>query len=137
MIKIKPLSRESFAPFGKIIEPIDRNKIFDVVAAEPQKKGWRIGYLVFRPQPVDRLEAHPESFETFEPVCGTSIMIVAKKETPEDMHAFLLDKPILLDKGTWHAISVISAEAEVKITEDYEVESVYYDLKKPIDISFS
>ncbi|MCX7697912.1 MAG: ureidoglycolate lyase [Candidatus Goldbacteria bacterium] len=134
MIKIQNLSTESFKKYGIIIEFKNKKKIFDVICREEEKIGWRIGYLLLKPQKAKILEAHPFSFETFEPVKGISVIIVAERKKPEKIEAFLLDKPVCLNKGIWHAIIALSENIEIKITENLEVESVYHKLKKPLDI---
>ncbi len=134
MINIQNLNNKNFKKYGIIIGIKDKNKIFDVICKEKEKVGWRIGYLIFKPQKVKVLEAHPYSMETFEPVKGTSIIIVAEKEKPHILKAFLLDKPVCLYKGIWHAIIALSDTIEIKITENAEVKSIYNKLKKPLEI---
>jgi len=134
MLKIKNLTETNFKKYGIIIEPKDKNRIFDVLCKEDEPVGWRIGYLVFKPEPVKTLEAHPESMETFEPVKGVSIIILAENKRPEKIEAFLLEKPVCLKKGIWHAILAISENIEIKITENLKVESIYHKLKKPLNL---
>lgn len=136
MIPVKVLSSEVFRRYGHIIEPKDPSKVFEVLFGDREAKGWRIGYLAMGPSPVDSLEQHPESLETFEPVTGTSVLLVAPYESPDEIEAFLLDKPVCVGKKIWHGVSVISARAEIKITENYDVDSVHHKLKKPINIAF-
>ncbi len=136
MIPVKALSAEAFKQYGYIIEQKDASKVFEVLFGDKDAKGWRIGYLAMGPSPVESLEYHPESLETFEPVSGTSVIIVAPFDRPDMMEAFLLDKPVCVGKKIWHGVSVLSARAEIKITENYEVESVHHKLNKPIDIAF-
>ena len=113
-----------------------KKKIFSVLTGDKQAKGWRIGYLIFHPAPVDSLEAHPESMETFEPVTGTTVILVAPQNNPGAIEAFLLDKPVCVAKNVWHGVRVVSEKAEIKITENFDVASVIHKLKKPIDIAF-
>ncbi len=134
MTKIQNLNSKNFKKYGIIICPENKNKIFDVICKENEKVGWRIGYLILKPQKVKMLEAHTHSMETFEPVKGHLIIIVAENKKPKNFKAFLLDKPICLHKGIWHAIIALSEIIEVKITENSEVDSVFYKLKKPLDI---
>ncbi|MEI7542416.1 MAG: hypothetical protein WCJ94_04095 [bacterium] len=136
MIKIQNLSKKTFSKYGIILEQSDKKKVFTVLTGDKNAKGWRIGYLVFRPGVVDSLESHPESMETFEPVSGTTVILVAEKNTPEKIEAFLLDKPVCVLKNVWHGVRVLSEQAEIKLTENFEVESLIYKLKKSIDIGF-
>ncbi len=136
MIKVKTINAESFKKYGVVIEQKAKGKVFDVLTGDKNAKGWRLGYLVTGPDRVKVLEKHPSSMETFEPVSGTAIMILAEEKTPDKMEAFLLDKPVCLYKSIWHAVSVISDKAEIKITENFEVESLFHKLKKSIDIAY-
>lgn len=137
MIKIKNLSAKAFSKYGVVLEQKNKKKIFSVITGDKEAKGWRIGYLIFHPAPVDSLEAHPESMETFEPVTGTTIILVAPQKDPEAIEAFLLDKPVCVAKNVWHGVKVVSELSEIKITENFEVASVIYKLKKPIDLGFA
>jgi ureidoglycolate hydrolase len=135
VIRISSLSAKSFKKYGTLLEQKDKKKIFSVIAGDADAKGWRIGYLIFKPAPVDSLECHPASMETFEPVSGTTVILTAQHKAPEKIEAFLLDKPVCVAKNVWHAVRVISESAEIKITENFEVESVIHKLKKPVDIA--
>ena len=43
----------------------------------------------------------------------------------------MLDKPVVLKKGIWHQTLALTSEAQVKITENLEVESVFYTYDEP------
>jgi ureidoglycolate hydrolase len=137
MIRIRTLNQKDFSKYGRVLEQKNKKKVFSVIEGDKNAAGWRIGYLITTPDRVQTFEEHPGSKETFEPVSGTTVILVAGHKTPDKIEAFLLDKPVCLEKNTWHAVSVISERAEIKITENYDVESVFHKLKKPIDISFS
>ncbi len=135
MINIKNLNQKNFKKYGKIIELKKGLKSFHVLFGESKDVGWRIGYSRLERKPVYQLEAHPESFETFEPVSGTSIIILSKDKIPQKTEAFLLDKPVCLYKNIWHDVMAVSEFAEIKIFENYEIKGTrYYKLKKPLDI---
>jgi ureidoglycolate hydrolase len=137
MIPVKQLNRESFKKYGSMLDPEDKTKVFTVVCGDKDARGWRIGVVIIGPSPVEQLEAHPESKETFEPVAGTSILLVSETDKPDNIEAFLLDRGVLVNKNIWHGLSVISEKAEVKVTENFEVDSIFHKLKKPIDIGFA
>jgi ureidoglycolate hydrolase len=137
MIPVKRLTHENFSKYGCLLDPKDKSKVFTVVCGDKDAKGWRIGVVILGPEPVSRLEAHPGSMETFEPVAGTSVLLVSEPGKPDGIEAFLLDKGVLVNKNVWHGLSVISEKAEVKVTENFEVESVFHKLKDPIDIGFN
>ena len=133
---IKEISAESFAPYGWVIEyprkEVDSKgeNLFRVVLKEDGSVGWRIAYLIVRDKIIKRLEQHPCSYETFEPVAGQSVLYVAVDKFQKGIEGFLLNRPIILKKGIWHGIVTIGDEAEIKITENAEVESIFW----PVDI---
>ena len=76
------------------------------------------------------MENHPFSKESFEPLKGITVLLVAEHETPEEYQAFVLDKPVCLKKGIWHQVLALTPEAQVKITENLEVASEFYEYEK-------
>ena len=83
---------------------------------------------------IQRIENHPTSMETFEPLSGVTVLLVAEHETPENYKAFVLDKPVCLKKGVWHQVLSLTPSAEVKITENKDVYSEFYDLPEEIQV---
>ena len=76
----------------------------------------------------------PASRESFEPLHGLTVLVVATHENPEEYEAFILDKPVCLKKGIWHQVLALTEEAQVKIVENLEVQSEFYDLEKAIHV---
>lgn len=72
--------------------------------------------------------------ESFSPVSGVSIIIVAKPDTPEDYDLFLLDKSVCLEKNIWHTTIALSEYALMEVTENYDVGMENYELGKIIGI---
>lgn len=134
-ITIEPLTDQAFAPFGKRIafseHPEDER--FEVLIRE-EKEPWRIAMFRVRIREAARLECHPRSMESFEPVQGMGVLLCARPETPQEVHAFPLDAPVCLDKGVWHEVIALSGEALYKITENCEVESEFYEFSQPLKV---
>ena len=128
-IALEALFEATFAPFGKLIRvaPEPEDDRFEVVIEEPEAP-WRVAVFRVRQHAAARLEAHPSSMETFEPVGGTGVLLVAAPDAPGDVRAFLLDTPVCLRKGIWHEVIALSAEALYKITENACVDSIFYPL---------
>lgn len=127
MVRLESVTKEAFAPFGTVMEfPEDCTDCFYIVDTE-EEKPWRIAVFRYSNKEIKRIECHPSSKESFEPLKGITVLLVAEHETPEDYHAFVLDKPVCLRKGVWHQTLALTSEAEVKITENLEVESVFYE----------
>lgn len=127
----KKLNRNNFKPYGWIIDYPARKKIpkgrsrFSIVLREKRKTGWRIAYLVLGEKELVKLEQHPDSFESFEPVSGRTLLYVAQAKNPAKIESFLLDKPVILDKGIWHGVITLSTKSEIKITENATVMCKY------------
>lgn len=132
MLNIEPITAEMFAPFGKVIEfsPRPEDERFEIVVRE-EVEPWRIAVFRVRQRTAGRLECHPTSMESFEPMRGMGVLLVAEPWSPENVHAFLLDAPICLYKGIWHEVVALSEEAIYKITENKEVHSEFYEFKTP------
>ncbi len=135
-MKIKKLDHKSIKPYGWII---DREFIKDYgqgdkfgVLLKERSAGWRIGYLILRKKRFEKLESHPDSLETFEPVKGKTIITLAPNKRPDKAEAFFLDRPLVLKKGVWHNVAAISKECEIKIFENIEVKTEYYYLQEGI-----
>jgi ureidoglycolate hydrolase len=135
-MKIRKLTHAAIAPYGRII---DRSFLKDDgsgdkygVLLKERSAGWRIGYLILRKRAMYRLEQHPDSLETFEPVKGRAVIAFAAKGRPDDIKLFFLDKPVVIKKGVWHEVFAISGECELKIFENDEVKTKYHYLKKPV-----
>ncbi len=134
-LKYKRITARSFKPFGWLIDYPGREKasktknLFRIVVRQ-SKLGWRIAYLVVRDKKIDRLEQHPESLETFEPVKGRGILFVSTSKDKAHIACFLLDKPVILKRGIWHAVVTLTREFDIKITENSKVRCVYWWIKK-------
>lgn len=137
-MKAKKITKENFRRYGWIIEypgkhlKSKKHNLFRIVLEEPAAFGWRIAYLIVRDKKIDRLEHHPASFESFEPVRGKSLLFVASGKIPKGIECFLLDKPVILKKKIWHGIVTLGREAEVKLTENAQVDCVYLPLPAPL-----
>lgn len=134
MVKIESITRENFAPFGTVIEfSPDFDGIYEILETE-EEKPWILAVFRYTNKTIQRIENHPTSMETFEPLSGVTVLLVAEHETPEDYKAFVLDKPVCLKKGVWHQVLSLTPSAEVKITENKDVYSEFYDLPEEIQV---
>lgn len=126
------ITQKNFNKFGLIIDwpnerlPPGRN-LFRIVVRQ-SRAGWRIAYLVVREKMIKTLERHPGSMESFEPVRGRGVLFVAAKKNPNAIRSFFLDTPVILKKGVWHGVAALSADFDVKITENMEVSCEYWRL---------
>lgn len=130
--QIKTLSPEAFEPYGKLIAFTPKMHDGWEILIEAESPGWRIALLEFSRKSTNVLEHHPTSKESFEPVSGCSLLIVAEHNSPNDYEVFLLDQPICLNEGVWHQVISLSDKTLVKITENLEVSCVYHELSETI-----
>ena len=131
---LQSVSAEAFAPFGSVLEfPAGFEGNFYIVDTDDANP-WRVAVFRYSNKEIQRIECHPSSKETFEPLEGITVLLVSAHETPDDYHAFILDRPVCLKKGTWHQTLSLTDEASVKITENLEEESVFHDLSKPVRV---
>jgi ureidoglycolate hydrolase len=137
MSAIKTITSANFRRYGTIIDYPDKKakgakrNLWRIVHREEKKVGWRIAYLVLRDKTVGRLECHPDSDETFEPVRGRALFFVSKDLG--SLECFYLDKPFVLKKGIWHALLTLTPETEIKITENVKVSCRYQPLRMRLD----
>lgn len=134
MRKVQSVRKEAFQKYGEVLEfPKDCDQNFRIVVAE-ETQPWRLAVFRYKNKTIKTLECHPSSFESFEPLEGVTVLVVAEPDTPEQYEAFFLDKPVCLKKGVWHQVLSITDEAQVKITENLEVASQFFELEKEIEI---
>lgn len=130
----KKINSYNFRQYGWIIAHprkdarTKKKNLFHIVVKETGNRGWRIAYLIVRDKAIDRLERHPGTFESFEPVSGRSILYLAKEKNSKVITAFYLDRPVILKKGIWHGVVTLGQESEIKITENARVKSAYWRL---------
>lgn len=126
-MKIHKLTHKAMRPYGiiidaKCVKDNGRGNAFGILLKE-KAEGWRIGYLIVRDKKIKRLEQHPDSLETFEPVKGRAVIAFAPNRHPDKVKVFYLDKPVVVKKGVWHEVATLSKHAEIKIFENIEVKT--------------
>lgn len=121
------LTPAAFRPFGRLIRypgkglKHPRYNLFRIVLTEKARRGWRIAYLIVRDKKIRRLEQHPDSYESFEPLQGRSLLFVSRSPCLDRVRCFLLDRPVILNKGIWHGVVAVGRESEIKLTENSRV----------------
>lgn len=120
-LPVEPLSRETFAPFGDVIEASEAVRHFsinagnteryhDLARLEPGDDG-RMIVSIFRGQPrtlpfaVTMVERHPRGSQAFIPLNGRDyLVVVASAPEPAALRCFLArgDQGVNYAPGTWH-----------------------------------
>lgn len=134
MIKIENITQETFKLYGNIIAFPEKNQGDFYIVDTDESEPWRLAVFRYSNKTIQTLEFHPTSKESFEPLSGITLLLVAEQQTPENYQVFLLDKPICLKKNTWHQVLSLTSEAQVKITENLNVESVFHELTREIGV---
>lgn len=136
MLKIETITPEAFAPYGTVLDfqPDPPDPRFEVKVERPGGNGWRLAVFCVTIREAQRLECHPSTPESFIPCGGSGILLCAAPETPEDVHAFLLDRPICMAPGAWHEVIALSDKAYYQITEDIDVYSEFYNFERPVGV---
>ena len=134
-MNLETIGRDRFAPYGTVLElvPEAENPVFQIPVEVPDAP-WRIAVLKVLPRALDRVECHPDSRESFEPVSGWTVLFAGSEPRPEALHAFVLDRPVCLYKGVWHGVVTLTPESVCKLTENLEVSIVYAALPRPLSV---
>lgn len=133
------LMQKLFQPFGRILKPlptetpeVSEKGIFNFfVILKEFAEGWQVGYLEQMGKVLKALECHPTTPEVFVPLKGESILLLAVKPE-EEIVAFKLDKPIVLNQGVWHGVISLTERSEILIVENQGVTDEFYKLKELI-----
>lgn len=139
---IKNITPHNFRRYGTVIGYPNKKKkgtqrnLFRVVLTDAKAKGWRIAYLIVRDKKIKRLENHPFSFESFEPVSGKTLLYVSLKKDFKCVECFYLNCPVILKKGVWHGVVTKTKEAEIKLAENAKVRCIYWPLQTPLTCRF-
>ena len=133
--RISNISKDSFGKYGTIIDFTgeNNNDEFEVIITHKDDP-WRIAMLRVKNKEFTFLEKHPSSLETFEPVEGMCLLLLSLGTERCDYEVYLLDRPVCLNKDVWHAIVSLTHVSKVKITENLEVDTEYYNLEEPMQI---
>jgi ureidoglycolate hydrolase len=141
-VEIKALEAASFARYGKVLEIAQpdaalaaegRNE-FKIVDESDNADGWRLAVQLVRGRELRQLGHHPNTKETFEPVSGVAVICVAAFESPEQIEAFVLDRPVVVNAKVWHGMIALSRGAVVKIAENREVVGINQVLPRPLRV---
>lgn len=123
-LRVEPLTREAFAPFGEVIEASDAVRHFtinagnteryhDLARIEPGPEG-RVIVSIFRGQPralpftVTMMERHPLASQAFVPLSGRPYLVVVAPagEAPrvDTLRVFLArgEQGVNYAPGVWH-----------------------------------
>lgn len=135
-LPLQPITPERFAKFGDVLDWQNDfgEEGFHIITRAEDPIGWRLAVLLVKHDHITRLERHPTSKESFEPVSGVAVLCLAPPEDPTAVEAFLLDKAIVLNKGVWHDVFALSDEALIKIAENLTVTGEFHEFDAPVKV---
>ena len=131
--KIRNITSDNFGKYGTVIEFTPGYREDFEIRVRQDEGGWRLAVFRVPNRCAQLMENHPNTKESFEPLQGTILLIVAENNLPAEFEVFLLDKPICLHEGVWHQVLALSAEAQVKIVENIEVSTEFYYFERDIE----
>jgi hypothetical protein len=126
-LEVKTVGKSNFSKYGVILEHVNQIDGYEPLV-KVDSRGWIWAILTFNNRTIERIEHHPASKESFEPVFGTAMILVAPAGHPDNVELFLLDKAVMLHEGIWHQVMSLSEVSRVKITENSDVTAEYYEL---------
>jgi ureidoglycolate lyase len=129
-LKLEPLTKDAFAPFGDVVESEDRDWYFinnkmvkryhDLCQVDTGEQGGRTLVSICEAQPntfpmkVQMVERHAMSSQAFIPVDDNPFVVVvappgADKVRKEDLRAFITNgrQGINYKRGTWHHVLLV------------------------------
>ncbi|MBI2941558.1 MAG: hypothetical protein HYY04_14080 [Chloroflexi bacterium] len=135
MRELKRITPESFARFGKVLtwDPTVGKRL-QIAAEEHRGAPWMLATFRVDAHQITYLAEHPDSIELFWPVSGTGVILLATPEAPDDFEAFLLDVPIVINRGVWHGLCALSEEVILGIAEDVKAGGSRRDLDRPLRV---
>jgi ureidoglycolate hydrolase len=148
-VDIVRLEERFFSPFGRILEPSagERPEVsepgnFDFyVPFKELSQGWQIGYLTCTCKKLHRLERHSNTAEVFCPLEGTPLLVVSEDpavhgsgSTKWAVKGFLLDKPIVFNRGVWHGVLSVTGKSTILIVESPDVTDEFLTLEMPLTV---
>ena len=141
ILSMLELSVKAFAPYGRVLKPgagdtpeVSEANFFDFyILLRERSKGWQIGYLSIEGSTARSLERHPNTSEVFVPLRGSAALIVSSDPTdPSGLCAFALDRPVVLNCGTWHNVVCLGNKGELLIAESSDVVDEFYPLPEAV-----
>ncbi|MFY0679073.1 MAG: ureidoglycolate lyase [Thalassovita sp.] len=123
-LRLDPLTKEAFAPYGDVLEAVGTpdkiinqgncGRFHDRAALDFGPEG-RAGLSIFQAQPrqlpyaLDLLERHPEGSQAFVPMSQDSWLVIVASDAngaPDQIRAFLAapGQGINFHRGTWHGV---------------------------------
>tara|TARA_Y100000590_G_scaffold93809_1_gene106366 strand:- start:696 stop:1259 length:564 start_codon:yes stop_codon:yes gene_type:complete len=120
-IKVEPMTEETFAPFGEMMEakdkPSEERKFFPVNFEADVSTTVNVIWQPYEGLSFSQMERHFGVTQAFVQLEGSPAVVCAAKPTdfddpyaipkPEDIHAFLIDpaKGFSFGRGTWHSLN--------------------------------
>lgn len=144
-LPLKTIDAASIAAYGTVLEIAEPDPAraaagtnqFQVIDASTNGDGWRLAILIVRERVLREIQHHPNTKESFEPVSGLAAICLAPYEHPDRIEAFALDRPIVLKSHIWHGLVALTAQAVIKIAENYQVTGVNQPLPRPLALGLT
>ena len=136
-LRVEPLTREAFAPFGEVLEPAGAQTVYEINAGTAQRfhalarvdiagEDGQAVISLFRAQPrtlpfvVEALERHPLGSQAFMPLGDAPYLVVVAPDPASPPRAFLArsGQGVSFRRGTWHhALLALERESDFLVVD--------------------
>ena len=136
-LRVEPLTREAFAPFGDVLEPAGAETVYEINAGTAQRfhalarvdiagEDGQAVLSLFRAQPralpfvVEALERHPLGSQAFMPLGSAPYLVVVAPDPSSPPRAFLAraGQGVSFRRGTWHhALLALERESDFLVVD--------------------
>ncbi len=135
MIELQRITPETFARYGQVLVwSATSGQRLQVATEESAGAPWLLATFRVDAHEVSYLAQHPDSIELFVPLSGTAVLLLALPEAPEDYAAFLLEVPVVINRGVWHGLSALSETAILGIAENVDAGGSRRTLAHPLRV---
>ncbi len=135
MIELGRITPDSFAPYGRVLVWDPAQGQLQVAIEESAGAPWMLATFRVAAHEVTYLAMHPDSIELFAPLSGIAVLLLALPEAPESYAAFVLDVPVVINRGVWHGLCALSAAAILGIAENVEAGGSRRYLDQPLRVA--
>jgi ureidoglycolate hydrolase len=135
MIELRRITPESFARYGQVLVwDAAQGQRLQVATEESAGAPWMLATFRVDAHEITYLAEHPDSIELFAPLSGVAVLLLALPEAPESYEAFLLDVPVVINRGVWHGMCALSEAAILGIAENVEAGGSRRYLDRPLRV---
>lgn len=112
-------SYKQFERYGRVLR--DMRKEGGEIFREEGNSGWRLAEIPVLEKEVTSMSLHNNTAEAFFPLEGTAILTVALDEDFQKCESFVIDRPLLINRGVWHGLTALTEQCRLLVVENADV----------------